>query len=758
MLRLTRFAVVAAAVFAGAYVACSPPPPSGLAVLSISASPRQIDDQGETSTISVEALTASGALGSGTVTFSATAGSFTSTSATLDGSGKATTQFSCAVAANSRCSGSVRITAEWDAEGTRVTNFTSLTVGTGGGGGGDGGDGGEAFDGGTTDGGGGTVTSDSGVSGDGGIVLTLSASRQRIFLDVGDFANVTATLRTNDGGPIADQDIEFTSGLGGFTFLDGGTTPMSPLVERTGPLGTAVVQFRETGVPGTTTLVGKHDPSGATSSVSVEVLRVQQIRWISTKCNGIDCNVMGIKGSGFNEQAQVTFEVVDSSNRPAPGVSVRFSIANPPAGATVTPTGITDTQGRVTVNVSAGTGTGAINVHAVVITGLVEADSQTIGIRGAKPANEGFTLQCGPVNVAAYASPQPPLAFNVNCNVKLVDRSNNPVGTGTSVFFRTEAGAIPQSIATKKFDPTGNNTDEGTGTVVFSTIGVWPPVDVPPLPANPAQWPSTRLAEPSVAAGALTRNPRDALVTVIAFVRGEEHYFDDNTNGVRDANERFIDQGEPFVDSNDNGVFDPGELYIDEAPQDNQWTPPNGIWDNNTTIWTETRILYSDRPITTGLPNSFIQPNPFSTPCCSPLPDGGMVCTGGLGKGTSVGLSATFGDLNLNRPQAAGTSFAIRHTATKGTVAISNTNLLDGYGFGMERRLLDSTTSQACTAAGSPICHWRVLFYDWRRPVASGSVTGAAPTDFTLCQPDSVTIEADVLQIKTGVTSNGAIN
>ena len=321
------------------------------------------------------------------------------------------------------------------------------------------------------------------------------------------------------------------------------------------------------------------------------------ISWASTRCGGVNCSIMGLKTSGFNEQALVSFRAVDANGNPTPGVPVSFRIGNPPNGTTISVSGITDPAGIATATVQSGTSVGAFIVKAsITIKGniVLEVDSPTIGVRGAKATNKGFSFVCAPVNIAAYATPTPPRLMSVACSLRLVDRFNNPVGTGTTVNFKAEAGSIPASLATKLYDPQGSNADEGTASVTFSTQGVFPPQATDPIAADPAQYPNPRPAEPSRQDGLILRNPRDGLVTLIAYTRGEEFFDDTNNNGTWDTGEQFVDEGEPFVDSNDNGVWDTGEFYVDESAN-GMWDGPNGKWDVNKNIWAEARLLYTDQ-------------------------------------------------------------------------------------------------------------------------------------------------------------------
>jgi hypothetical protein len=703
--------------------------------LFISAAPRQINDRGQASQLEIIATNGDGTKGTGTVTLVAAAGALgtgTAQETVTLADGKATASFTCDKAADAKCTGNVRIDATWNG----ITSSVTVQVGTSSG-----------PDGGPDAGPNPPPPADGGTgTGDGGVRLSVAASKGTIFTNVGDFAEITAHLTQTDGGPRAGELITFDTTLGGLQ-LTTGDTPEPSVQATTGATGHAVVRLVESGAStaGTANVRARHTASGAQATVPVKITNIQQITHVSTMCGGQNCTIMGVNGSGFNEQAQVGFKVVDSSGNPASGVSVSFSIPNAPSGTTVSPTGVTNVQGIATATVSAGPVIGAIVVKAVAIPNRVQVDSANIGIRGAKVSNQGFSLACDLVNIAVYASASPPAAFNVPCRVKVVDRYNNPVGTGTTVNFKVEAGNIENAVATKAYVSNGSNADEGTGVVRFNTTGgTFFPVDVDPLDADPNQSPFPREPEPRGPYGNLVGNPRDGLVTIIAYTRGEEWFDDTNNNGARDPGEQFIDQGEPFVDSNDNGVRDTGETYIDEAPADGQWNGPNGTWDNNTSIWTETRMLYTGRPSSLA-GRVYITPPQFSGSC----PDG-------IAKGDLTYVQMFFGDDFFNRPQANGTGFSASHTATKGTVRVLNSGLLDAYGFGMERRLLNSSGG-VCVPA-SPLCLWRMLFTTWGRGyVSDAEIKGAPITDTKGCENDNVLLSTTVVNVTTTSNTTGAM-
>ncbi len=720
MLKAGRLARPLGLLALAMFTACNSDPTTGVAVLSVTANPRPIDGRGTASLLTVEARDARGQPGTGQVTLLTAAGAFSDgtkqTVLTL-ANGIAGIGYICNSTTDGLCAGQVRIDAAWG----QIAYSLLLPVGN------------SVSDGGTPDGGGGPISIG---------YLTLSASKSPIFFNVGDSSNITAQLSADAGMSLAGQTVGFSTNLGAFTLPDGGLSSM--VNATTDNNGQAGATFRDNGTAGTATIVATHTPSSSIASMSLPIISVQAVSWVSTRCGGANCTIMGLRGSGFNEQATVTFKVVDSSNLPAPGVRVSFSLTSPPAGVTVTPTGTTDSNGLVSTNISVGTAIGVFTVVATVIPNQVQINSPPIGLRGAKASNQGMVVDCTPHNIAAYVNPQPPADLPSVCRVTLVDRFGNPVGTGAAVNFKSEAGVIPPTVSTVAFNPSAPDPAEGTAVFTFRSGGPFYGFlqDVPPLAALPNQYPFPRYTEPSWQDGSLVRNPRDGLVSILAYTQGEEWFDDRNGNGVWDPGERFIDQGEPLLDSNDNGVWDAGEFFVD-LNGNGRWDPPNGIHDSNTTIWTETRILYTSRP-TTANNNSYLSPSPF-TPCPNGVPRGGFVY-----------LDAFFGDLNMNVPQSSGTAFSVGPPPARGSVSASFSSLLDGYGFQMSRILVDASSQLACNPNSSLICNWKLVFGGWGSGyVGSVRVNGGTPSDPAGCITSNVQFDATVLQVITSAFATG---
>lgn len=562
--------------------------------------------------------------------------------------------------------------------------------------------------------------------------VTIAAVRNKLYVDVGDSTAVTATLTLN-GTPGANRPLGVTTTAGELTYPDGGAF-VSP--GTTDGMGRLALELRETGSPGTATLVATDPQTNRSATTAVELLRIGTIAYVSTTCGGAACTVMGIRTSGFNTQATIRFNVKDARSmaQPVPGVRVTFALNNAPTGTQVTASGVTDASGNVDATVTSGDIIGSFSVTATVLPG-VTVTSPTMGVRGAKPANKGFLLQCVKTNLAAYLASMPPLIISDDCTVTLVDRNNNRVGTGTGVQLLTEAGTVPASVATTAFTP-ANAVNEGKGTFIFGTGGTFPGANVPPLDAAPGQFPFARTAEPSRASGLETLNPRDGLITLIAFTDGEEWFSDDNSNGTRDPGEQFIDQGEPFVDSNDNDLRDQGETYID-VDGNNSWTGPNGAWDSQTKIWTKAYLLYTDVADSSV---SAIVPGTFNVP-----------------KGGQAQFAVYAPDRNLNRVEAGSTATTLR-VATKGTVGIATNLGLDGYGFDVEPRRLTNDTGDGDCEPTTPICRFHTVFGDWGTGyIGTLTITGAPTTDMTGAVGETVTVRTTTRGVFTGTSVSGTI-
>ncbi|MDP2276097.1 MAG: hypothetical protein Q8N23_15365 [Archangium sp.] len=565
---------------------------------------------------------------------------------------------------------------------------------------------------------------------DAGVFVTVG--KPRLYVGVNDSTTVSARLVTN-GTPAVGRTLQVATNLGTLLLADGGVFSGSGTTDSSGALS---LELREGGVDGIATITATDPMSMRTGAANVEVLRIGTIAYVSTTCAGTPCSVMGIRNSGFNTQATLRFTLRDSrtNSQPVSGVRVTFVLNNQPTGTVATASGVSDAQGNVDAVVTSGDSIGSFSVTATVIPGI-SATSPTIGVRGAKPSSKGFSFQCPRVNLPAYRSPSPPLLLNATCSIVLVDRNNNPVGAGTTVQFLSEAGNIQNSAPTTPYvPPLGPN--EGRGTVSFDTSGQFPAADVPPLTALPGQFPFARAAETQTVDGFLTRNPRDGLVTLVAYTDGEEWFSDSNSNGIRDGVEQFIDQGEPLVDVNDDDIWNVGENYID-VDGNGAWTGPNGVWDASTKIWTKTYLLYTDYAEPS---NAVFVPSTFN-----------------VARGTTSLIDVLVTDRNRNIVEANSTVMFTR-TASKGSISLMSLLGLDGFGFTIEPRRLTNAAGTGDCLNTEQVCQYRTAFGVWSPgPVARLTVTGAASTDMSPSEAVTITVGVTTLGTQSQMSVSGTI-
>jgi len=551
---------------------------------------------------------------------------------------------------------------------------------------------------------------------DAGVVV--ATNRPALYLGIGDSVNVTASLYAN-GNASPNRALNVATSLGTLTYPDAGTFSGMGTTDATGALK---LVLKDTGTPGNAVITATDPASSRSGTATVSIRTISTISFSQMVCSGMPCTVLGINNSNFRTTGKLQFIVRDNQTPPQPvsGVNVSFAInLSSATGTTIAPaSAVTDANGLVEVNVTTGNAVGSFTVTATVIAG-VAATSPSFGVRGAKPTNRGFTLQCNRTTLSAYTSPTPPLDITSNCTVTVVDRNNNPVGLATDVSFRSEAGAISQSVTTPEFTA-ATSANEGKANVDFRTVGDFPAADVTPLDAG-VQYPFNRGTEPRFDGG-VQRNPRDGLVVIIAWTRGEEWFNDLDGNGVQNGNEPFVDQGEPFVDTNDNDVFDGTDIAFN-VDGDGVYTPANGVWDANTFVWTKTYVLYTDRAapgLTTWAPAG-----PFVA-----------------AKDSMQSFLVWTPDLNFNRVEAGSSTDFVR-IATKGTVTSSFGNLgLDGFGFEFEPRILTNVAGDAaCPTATDRICVYKTRFGQWGAGyVGTITVNGAPATDMTPQQNESITV------------------
>jgi len=424
--------------------------------------------------------------------------------------------------------------------------------------------------------------------------VTVTATRTRVPADGAATSDVTATFRKT-GAAIPNATCTFGPAA---RFA-------APLAVVTNAAGQAVHRFTSDPAGGTATVTASCTDGVATV---LGTLAVDQPLLGQVRLQNQDFAVMGARGSGFQEVSALTFELLDSTGSPYPaGLAVSFvhesqggSYIGPSSNCTVavpsicTATGVTDASGKVQVLLTSGRKFSLLAVRASATAGgnSASATAGNIAVVGAKASGARISLDCELDNVPALADHDCTSSFvdtQISCTASLADRHGIVLGFPTVVAFKSEAGAAGVPGITKAYDGTPSGTaDLGYASTTVAVYGHALPADVAPFVGEHS-------ALYDAGCGARTHNPRDGLSTVIAMANGEEGFVDLNSNGEYDATEPFIDMGEPYLDVNDNGLYDPDE-WFEDTNFNQTYDGPNGRWDANTVIWTQTRVVYTGFP------------------------------------------------------------------------------------------------------------------------------------------------------------------
>jgi hypothetical protein len=162
-------------------------------------------------------------------------------------------------------------------------------------------------------------------------------------------------------------------------------------------------------------------------------------------------NHIGVKESGAEETARLTFIVQDSSGRAidlAHAVDVKFRFgARPNGGELLSPSVIrTNGLGQASVNLTSGTKSGVVQLIAEIQISnkLITSLPVAISIHGGLPNQNHFSL--GPLKfnfpgLSVYGLENP-------ISVIVGDKYSNPVKENTAVYFSTTGGIIEGSLLT----------------------------------------------------------------------------------------------------------------------------------------------------------------------------------------------------------------------------------------------------------------------------------------------------------------------
>ena len=169
---------------------------------------------------------------------------------------------------------------------------------------------------------------------------------------------------------------------------------------------------------------------------------------------GQSAQSIGVRDSGSEEVATVTFQVADSLGRPvvlSNKVTVNFALGVAPGGGEfIYPeSALTDNNGQVIVNLSSGTRAGVVQIVAEVnVDGrTLRSLPVSVAIHGGLPDQAHFSIGPEKFNFPGLRT----LGLFNPVTVYVGDKYSNPVKEGTAVYFATDAGIIEGSVLTNSY-------------------------------------------------------------------------------------------------------------------------------------------------------------------------------------------------------------------------------------------------------------------------------------------------------------------
>lgn len=227
-------------------------------------------------------------------------------------------------------------------------------------------------------------------------------------------------------------------------------------------------------------------------TIDVPTLKIEKIKTTST--TGQPASIVlvhqtfasiGVRESGDNETTTLTFEVRDSSGNPLDitnSVTVNFRLgANPGGGLFIDPPSKkTNSEGRVSVNVTSGTIAGAVQIIAEINLGtrVIRSKPVNIAIHGGLPDYNHFSLAAEYYNIPGLVK----YGFTDNITAYVGDKYSNPVKPNTIVYFSSTGGIIQGSATTNEL---------GTATAILMTAL--------PVPVHPTLGPGFATVRASTA-------------------------------------------------------------------------------------------------------------------------------------------------------------------------------------------------------------------------------------------------------------------
>ena len=335
-----------------------------------------------------------------------------------------------------------------------------------------------------------------------------------------------SVVATINGVPATNTPVQVT-----FSASCGVVSPATVTTNASGAADTtytaSLATCSGTNVTITATAVGAPSTS---STIAVASSIATNVQFVSTTPQ-----LINLDGSVGTTQAQVVFKVVDSTGNPLQNKKLRLALSNSATGVSLNTLGniapvdlTTDSQGQVSAAVFSGTVPTSLNVSATLLDAgnlptLITSNSNLLTVAVGRPVQRALSLAVQFRSIEGGSLD----GSTTTVTLSMADRQGNPVPAGTQVNFVTEVGVMLPPVCS--VDTTSSCT------VTLRSQG--------------------------------TRT-RNGLVSVLAYVAGEEDFVDVNGNNVFDSGDTFTDLGRAFRDDNGasvtgaNGAYSTGEFQV----------------------------------------------------------------------------------------------------------------------------------------------------------------------------------------------------
>lgn len=282
--------------------------------------------------------------------------------------------------------------------------------------------------------------------------------------------------------------------------------------------GSAVFTYRDNGCGATDRVDGLQASVIGTAANASLQLNLTSPQAASISFVSATPETIFLKGSGFVENSNVTFQVRDANGAGVPGQSVLLEPTTLAGGllidgGSVPVTKQTDSDGKVIVRVNAGTVPTPVRIKATLQAATsISTVSSSLAIAVGLPSQNNFSLSQRTINIEGWDIDGTTNAYTVIAS----DRMGNPVPAGTAVNFVAEGGQV-EAI---RFVALSNGLSSAVANFQSSSP-----------------------------------RPSDGRITILAYALGEESFLDSNGNNVFDAGEDYQDLGDVFLDRLFNGTY-----------------------------------------------------------------------------------------------------------------------------------------------------------------------------------------------------------